>query len=137
MDFTSMTKAQIAAWAADLGAEISTKLTKDEMVVAAERLARQGHPAAPSDGDPKDRNAKPMAAPVLAAAPAPVTDAAPPKRADTVSVRVTAYHISSGPTLPVAGGSRRFPIGEWCHDVPRAALSALREAGIPFETEEH
>lgn len=42
-DFSSMTKARIAEWAlANHQVELSTDLTKDEMVVAAEQLAAVG-----------------------------------------------------------------------------------------------
>ena len=51
-NFTGMTKAEIAAWATEQGDTISTDITKDEMIVAAEALLapEPEQEAAPDDG---------------------------------------------------------------------------------------
>ena len=132
-DFTRMNKSQIAAWAAERGGVIKTTLTKDQMVVEAEQLARQGIAApAPAD-DPEDRNAAPEADAAALAAP-PIAPAQP---SATVSVLVTAYHVSRGPTVFLNRQRQHFPLNEWVHDVPRAFVSALQEIGtVTFETKE-
>ncbi|MEQ8394988.1 hypothetical protein [Thalassobaculum sp.] len=60
------------------------------------------------------------------------------RRTGMVRVKVTAFHISSGPTINTNGKVRHFPIGKWVEDVPRIFLPALTEAaGVTFETEEY
>jgi hypothetical protein len=126
-DFSRMTKVQIAAWAADLGTVIPTDILKDDMIVQAEALTRQGIPVAA----PADDRESPNAAP---AAPAP---SAAPNASGLLRVKVTAFRLSSGPTVTHNGDTRHFPIGEWVERVPRSFVPALEEGGVEFETEEY
>lgn len=112
-NFTSMTKAAIAAWAADRGATISTDLTKDEMIVEAEKVA-----TAPAE-DP---------------APVPSVPSVPSVPNGLVGITITSAPESPFVTLRVNGKAKSFRVGAPIH-IDADLLPALRDSGVEFTQE--
>lgn len=111
-NFADMTKAAIAEWS---GGQISTALTKDEMVAAAEAMVA----AAQAEEPP-------------AAEPEPKTKA-PRKSSGPLMVRVTA--AADNPVKVHVNGrlAALLPHGKWVK-VPAVALPSLDAAGVRYDT---
>lgn len=119
-NFSGMTKAEIAEWAAEQNADISTSQTKDEMIAAAERLAQELATEASTD-------AETVTEPMVA------TDIPAPSEGE---ICVTIIEAGQNPlNLTVNGKRRVLAIGRPVV-IPANWVSALNSAGVQYILQE-
>lgn len=119
-NFSGMTKAEIAEWAVEQGADISTSQTKDEMIAAAEKLAQE---LVREAGDDAEASAEPMVA----------TDVPAPGEGE---ICVTIIEAGQNPlNLTVNGKRRVLTIGRPV-TLPADWRSALDDAGVHYILQE-